>query len=128
MNVAQQQALAWLESHLFLDRNISAQLPIRGEAYGYVFTEVAGVTVLVGPRGNFKVPAVRTYQDDVEAAMNASKLWRKQKERDDADPTRARLYKTGHLRPIIGTNLKCENSHCPCASEDRAALEIRSLG
>ena len=128
MNAAQQEATARLQSAPLRARNLKEALPIRGEAYGYIFTEVAGVTVLIGRRGDFKVPAVRTYPDDVEAAVNAPELWRKQKERDDTNPTRARLYKTGHLRPIVDTHLKCSDVRCPCAYEGHAALEERSLG
>jgi hypothetical protein len=45
MNGQEQQAIARLQSVVLHVRNLTETLPVRGEAYGYVFTEVDGVTV-----------------------------------------------------------------------------------
>jgi hypothetical protein len=75
----QKQKLDQLEDELGIARGT---LPIRGQSEGYVFTEVAGVTVLIArkssnPRGGYIVPAVSSYTETVtptnlDAAIGAN--------------------------------------------------------
>jgi len=97
MNERQKDAIKKLQGRLRSDRNVTATLPDRGEADGgYAFTEVEGVTVVIGPRGGYIVPAVRTYHmDALDAAVEAHVLWDEQKERDDADTLTARNWDRG---------------------------------
>lgn len=81
-----------------LRRRIKQELTMR--EYGRdVFTEVQGVTVKIGPGGGIDLPAIRHYTDALEAAIDAGGIFRRQRERDDANPTRAERFKTGHYNP-----------------------------
>jgi hypothetical protein len=123
------KALNVLQERLIADRNISVKLPNMGENDGYLFTEVQGVTVLIGRNGGYKVPALRRYDNpSLEAAVNARVLWEKQKRRDDADSVKARALRTGHLSPIVHTDLRCGHPHCPCMVEGIVGRQRRSLG
>jgi hypothetical protein len=100
---------------------------------GFLFGEVAGVTVTVAPTGLVNIPAVRTYHPPeyptpVNAAASAGELWAKQKVRDDTNPELARSRRTGHLGPIIDYNLKCRNNACPCAAETGDERRRRERG
>jgi hypothetical protein len=81
-----------------LKRHIKQELPI-DEYNGEIFTEVQGVTVRIGPNGGIELPSIRHYPDPLEAAVDAGGLFRRQRERDDANPARAALFKTGHFNP-----------------------------
>jgi hypothetical protein len=135
MNSTQREKIARLQNELRTRRGVTTALPIVAEKDDYVFTEVEGVTVLVGasggrgPRGGYKLPSVRTYrQKGLDAAVNARDLWERQKERDDADPAIAASWITGHLSPIVNTEWRCTSNSCPCQGEDIGQREGRSLG
>jgi hypothetical protein len=93
----------------------------------YLFTVVQGVTVIVGPAGGYILPAVRTYSEGLETAVNASEFWEIQKRRDDADLEKARGYETGHLSPIVNVEWECGNPDCGCHSQNPAKRRQRSL-
>jgi len=100
---------------------------------GVLFTEVDGVTVTLAPNGLLNVSAVRSYQwpkypTPVIAAACAGELWKRQKARDDANIERARRWRTGHLAPIVGHDLKCGNELCPCQHESANELRRRERG
>ena len=68
MTPKQKEKLDQLEDELAVTRGT---LPIMGEAEGYLFTEVQGVTVLIArkssnPRGGYIVPALHTYTERVK--------------------------------------------------------------
>lgn len=127
MNEKQIEALEKLR--LLLSENGPNQLSDSGENDGFVFTELDGVTVIIGPVGTYIVPAVRSYDEGIETAENAANLWRKQARRDSRDPIKARGFKTGHLNSLIDTAWKCTGkTACPCASEDVRTRRYRSLG
>ena len=103
------------------------------ESRGFLFGEVDGVTVTVTPSGLVNVPAVRTYHPPkystpVVAAASAGELWAKQKKRDDANLELARTRRTGHLGPIVGYALRCQNNACPCNSESSDVRQRRERG
>jgi hypothetical protein len=73
MNPRQQAAMTALQNALLNQRNINTPLPNIGTStQGYVFTEVQGVTVCIGPDGGYILPAVRSYQNSLQAAVNAA--------------------------------------------------------
>lgn len=123
----QREKLNQLEDELRIPRG---SLPIRGiSREGYVFTEVDGVTVVVtlksyNPRGGYKLPSVRTYDETVaptnlDAAVRARQLFDDQ-EREN--------YTTGHLGSIVDTDWKCRDASCDCKDEPYARRMKRSLG
>jgi|ERR1039457_1782783 hypothetical protein len=130
MTAKQKGKLDQLEDELGVTRGT---LPIRGQSEGYVFTEVAGITVLItrkssNPRGGYIVPALSSYTEtttptNLDAAVRAKALFEKQ----TPDPDR----KYGHLNPIVGMDWKCGNGACPCSSEPPEPYErrmARSIG
>ena len=62
MNDKQKAAKQVLQNELRTRRGITKPLPDKGESKeGYSFTEVERVTVCIGPRGGYILPAVRSY-------------------------------------------------------------------
>jgi hypothetical protein len=110
-----------------LQGKLGSEFRVVADAAGYVFTKVESITVLIGPRGGYILPAVRTYSEGFETAVNASKFWEKQKRRDDADLEKAREYETGHLSPIVNVEWECGNPDCGCHSQSPAKRRKRSL-
>jgi hypothetical protein len=112
----QKTALSLLQDKLQKERNIKTPLP-QSEHNGFVFTEVGGVTVRIGSNGGIDIPAVRTYREHPsDAAAIADILFRKQHERDEDDPARARGFETGHLSPRVNFAGRCEEKACRCNS------------
>ena len=116
-----------MEARRQLQDKVKQELPVVVETNDHVFTRVQGVTVTIGLMGAYGLPAVRTYAEGLEAAVNVRPLWNRQKERDDADPLRARAKRTGHLNPIVDANWRWGNESCPCKSESLAIRKHRSL-
>jgi len=107
MNNSQQRAKQVLQEELKKRRGITKPLPARGESEeGYFFTEVEGVTVIIGVRGRFALPAVRTYPKPLYAAIYADEEWKRQ----SADPNCV----TGHFGPLVSTDWYCGSPDCPC--------------
>ncbi|MBZ5612541.1 MAG: hypothetical protein LAO23_00930 [Acidobacteriia bacterium] len=126
VNNRQKAALNRLQNELSMKHGIVQELPIRGEDDGFVFTEVDGVTVVIGPGGGFQLPAVRTYpgtgkpgEKAIDAALDPNYFFRKQSK--DA------IFKTGHLGPTIGVNWTCGIESCPCNHESIDVRKKRSL-
>jgi hypothetical protein len=118
-NQHQQEKLEQLRTAL----GLTEPMPITGEVDGYIFTEVDGVTVVItrssySPRGGFKVPCVRKYDESLDAAVNARSLWEAQRGRDGADSAKAAMCILGHFGPIISTDWRCMIQSCPCQDED----------
>ena len=123
MNSSQKSAMQELESAL------GHRIPVfQDSARGLVFTEVNGVTVIIGAQGSYKIPAVRTYPTGIESAINARSLWNTQKQWDRENPQEAHKRRTGHFSPIVDEGLKCGNNECPCQKENAARRQSRSLG
>lgn len=104
--------------------------PIEADTNDGLFLRVRGVidvTVIIGTRGAYKVPALRHYDPELETAVNAPKLFGEQKRADDADPVMARQHTSGHISPIVGTDLKCGDVRCRCQKEDPKRRRDRSL-
>jgi hypothetical protein len=100
-------------------------LPILGERDGCLFTQVDGVTVLVGPRGRLVAPAIRSYDEPLDVT-SVARLFQAQQKRDRAvNPT---LWRTGHLGPIVGTEWICNRGDCPCHREEYERRMQRSFG
>jgi hypothetical protein len=112
MNDSQELARATLQEQLKKRRNITKPLPGRGESRGYFFTEVEGVTVIIGPRGGFILPAVRTYaakpgETPLDAAVYADDEFKKNLRGE-----------TGHAGAIISSkDWSCGSADCQCARE-----------
>ena len=71
MNNKQLDALKRLEDQLRERRDLASRLPNRGESKEqYLFTEVQGVTVIIGPRGGYQLPAVRRYPETSKPGEN----------------------------------------------------------
>ena|SRR3974390_45453 len=137
MTSAQRVKLTQLGSELAAKRGLIERITAKGEKDGYVFTEVQGVTVIItkvsrNPRGGYKIPAVRTYDEvffptNLDAAVRADELFSAQASRDRLDIAAAKNLKTGHLGPIIKTNWKCVAQDCVCQCETEARRKSRSL-
>ena len=111
MNTSQERAKQVLQEELKKRRGITKALPDRGESdEGYFFTEVEGVTVIIGVRGRYALPSVRTYPKPLYAAVRADEVWKAQ----SADPNCV----TGHFGPIVTTDWSCQNRDCPCKNEN----------
>jgi hypothetical protein len=118
-----------LEKGLAAEKGAKVALPIRHEGSdGLIFTEVDGVTVIIGVQGGYKIPAVRSYPTGVQSAIHARSLWDTQYRWDLDNQLDARNRRTGHLSPIINKELKCGDKHCLCIDENAARLRSRSLG
>jgi hypothetical protein len=79
MNNSQVRAKQVLQDELKKRRGITKPLPDRGESVeGYFFTEVEQVTVIIGVRGRYALPAVRTYANPLYAAVEANRTWKRQ--------------------------------------------------
>ncbi len=111
MNPRQQAAVTALQNALLSQRGINTPLPNRGtSAQGYVFTEVQGVTLCIGPGGGYILPAVRSYPpNSLQAAVDAAVEFQKNK---PGGP-----YKSGHRLGIVGINWSCGDPNCDCANE-----------
>ena len=117
MNTSQTEARKQLQEELRARRGIMKSLPNRGESKeGYSFTEVEGVSVIIGLRGAYQLPAVRTYPETsrpgetaLDAAVDADEHWKRQVKRQN--------YETGHFGPIVDAKWKCKDSECPCRQE-----------
>jgi hypothetical protein len=110
MNSSQERAKQVLQDELKKRRGITKPLPDRGQSEeGYFFTEVEGVTVIIGVRGRYALPAVRTYPKPLYAAVRADEVWREQV----ADPDCV----TGHFDPMVSTDWYCGSRKCPCNHE-----------
>ncbi len=109
MNPRQQAAMAALQNELLNQRNISTPLPNLGTStQGYVFTEVQGVTVCIGPDGGYILPAVRSYQNSLQAAVDAAVEFQK---------NRPGPHKSGHELGIVGIDWSCGGQNCACQNE-----------
>lgn len=129
MNDMQRIAISRVQDALMSQRNVQVVLPIQFEnSDGLVFTEVDGVTVIIGIQGGYKIPAIRTYPTGIESVVNARSLWEQQREWDISNPVEARRRRTGHLRPVVTDELKCGDIDCPCSTDNAARLRSRSLG
>ena len=128
MNNRQEAAIRRLQEALVSQRNVTVTVPVQFEnGDGLVFTEVDGVTLIIGVQGGYKIPAIRSYPTRIESAVNARSLWQQQGEWDLSNPVEARRHRTGHLRPTVGNDLKCGANDCPCSNENTARLRSRSL-
>ena len=127
MNEKQQDTFQRLQDGLSRRGSIQrlSVLEIKDE---FLFTEVDGVTVLIGPKGGFKIPAVRSYPETggpgehaIDAALDPNFFFKKQSQ--DASCA------TGHFHPIVGSNWKCNGAACPCQGQtNEFDLKFRSLG
>jgi hypothetical protein len=129
MNDSQEAAIRRLQEALMSQRNVKIASPLQFEnSDGLVFTEVEGVTVIIGLQGGYKIPAIRTYPTGIESVVNARSLWQQQMEWDIDNPLEAQRRRTGHLRPVVTKELKCGDKDCSCSTENAARLRGRSLG
>jgi hypothetical protein len=114
-----------------LERKLGRKVPVIADTDDGLFIEVSGVTAvteIIVPKGAYKVPALRHYDEGLETAADAPRLWGEQKRRDDEDPVKARQHGTGHLNPVVGTNLKCGDKNCRCQKESDDERKERSFG
>ena len=127
MNSAQKKAIEKLRTELLSRRKTAESPPI--ESDGFVFTEVEGVTVLIGDRGGYRIPAVRTYrQSPLEAAAIAKELFDAQWERDRENLEEASERVTGHFSGRVNPQWYCDNKACPCHSQnDKYVRKGRSV-
>jgi hypothetical protein len=122
MNNKQQNGKAKLQDELKNKRGITQPLPDLGENdKGYFFTEVGGVTVLLGPRGGYLVPSLPSYPEPLDAAVNADNKWKAH----NPDPSCG----TGHCNPVVNIDWFCIGSrNCPCKDESPNQRFRRSVG
>jgi hypothetical protein len=112
-----------------LEEKLGYELLVIAESDGRIFTEVRGVTVIIGPEGAYNIPVLRTYDEGLETAANARILWDKQRRRDESDMLKARERTSGHLNPIINTDWMCSGDMaCRCQNEPDERRKHRSLG
>jgi len=109
MTTAQESTLQKLQAR------IKYKLENTFEYNGDIFTENKGVTRKIGRDGGPEVPALRSYDDAFEAAVNAPTLFRLQQERDGDNPELAHGYTTGHFNPRWDPRTgRCDGSRrCP---------------
>ena len=89
MNNAQRVAIGRVQDALMSQRNVRVVLRIQSEnTDGLVFTEVDGVTVIIGVQGGYKIPAIRSYPTGVDSVVNVRSLW--QQQRGGISPTRSK--------------------------------------
>jgi hypothetical protein len=128
MNAKQSEAKKRLQQELRTKRQIVTALSDKGESEDgkYFFTEVEGVTVIIGPGGGYQIPAVRTYSETgrpgetaLDAAVYADDFFRRQGKRGD--------YDTGHVGSIVGTDWRCNAPSCPCNKESDIGRFSRSV-
>ena len=113
--------------------NINWKESNQPESRGVLFADVDGVSLMVYTDGLISIPAVRSYHSPkyatpMLAALSAKELWAKQKTRDDRTLTRAKSWRSGHLSPIVHSDLKCENFVCPCQGEGPEERQRRARG
>jgi hypothetical protein len=109
MNPKQQTAITNLQNELLNQRGVNTPLPDLGASNeGYEFTEVQGVTVCIGPDGGYILPAVRSYKNSLQAAVDADNAFKK---------NRAGSHKSGHDVGIVGTDWRCGSPSCDCQNE-----------
>jgi hypothetical protein len=128
MNAKQSEAKKRLQQELRTRRQILTPLTDKGESENgkYCFTEVQGVTVIIGPGGGYQIPSVRTYPETgrpgetaLDAAVYADDFFRKQEKRGS--------YDTGHVGSIVGTDWRCNASICHCNKESDIGRFSRSV-
>jgi hypothetical protein len=121
----QKRAIGILQEELGKRRGIAKPLLEKGKSEeGYLFTEVEGVTVIVGRMGGYQLPAVRSYarkkgETPLDAAVYADDEFKKQ----IADEK----YTTGHFSPNVGTDWYCGSSACTCRRESYGRRVRRSI-
>jgi len=119
MNDKQKTAKEVLQNDLRKRRGITTPLPDRGESKeGYSFTEVERVTVCIGPRGGYILPAVRSYGKALDAAVYADDEFKK-----NLDGPR----ESGHDGKIVGTDWQCDSTRCDCKRENYQQRFERSV-
>ena len=91
------------------------------ESRGVLFGDFEGVTLMVYPDGLVNIPARCSWSwcryTLITAAASAKELWAEQKgrdERDNINRKKAQERQGGHLGPIVGPNLRCQEPDCPC--------------
>jgi hypothetical protein len=125
MTDKQVRAFGVLQRELRSRRGIRRPLPDCGESdEGFLFTEVEGVTVIIGRGGGYQLPTVHTYHKKaLDAAVYADDEWKKQ----DSHSSSADHFKTGHLSPVVDIIWRCGSKTCPCASESYDQRLKRSI-
>jgi len=111
-------------------RGLNLSEPERSVDGNYFLTIMAGaVTVSIGPKGGFNIPAVRKYANGsdeypsvFDAVVYADKCW----ERQETLQFDLAVGK-GHDKPIVGADWKCRSAGCPCSSEKLVDRLYRSL-
>ena|ERR1700677_931205 len=103
-----------------LQTRIKQKLEILDEYEGVVLTKNEEVAIRIGSEGGIEMPTLRSYDDPFEAAVDAPKRFRRQRERDLDKPEGGAEFGTGHLNP--GWNLRTGrcigNIKCPrCKSK-----------
>jgi hypothetical protein len=128
LNIKQQAAREQLQQELLTRRQIATLLPNSGESEGgkFSFTEVEGVTVIIGEKGGYQIPSVRRYPETgkpgetaLDAAVYADRHFREQEKRADLG--------TGHLGSIVDTEWRCNDSNCPCQKQSPILRFSRSV-
>jgi hypothetical protein len=126
MNLKQQQALKRLEDRLQSERNLNLTLPRDVENESHLFTEVDGVTVVIGLGGGYQLPAVRSYPETknpgekaIDAAVSARYWFDNQ--------SKTGTFDKGHLNPLVDKEWSCGSEVCPCYHQDRRSRKRRSL-
>jgi hypothetical protein len=111
MNEKQKAAKEVLQNELRKRRGITKPLPERDESReGYSFTEVERVTVCIGLRGGYILPAVRSYRGKaLDAAVFADDEFKKNMEGP---------HESGHDGKIVETDWQCDSSRCNCKHEN----------
>jgi hypothetical protein len=127
MNLKQREALEVLQSRLQSERNLNHPLPDAIENESHLFTEVDGVTVVIGLGGGYQIPAVRSYPETktpgekaIDAAVSA-RFWFDKQSKTAVDDGK------GHVNPIVDADWRCGSGACPCRRQDRPKRKWRSL-
>jgi hypothetical protein len=127
VNTKQQEARELLQLELRARRGIVNPLPDKGESEGgkYFFTDVQGVTVIIGLGGGYQIPAVRSYPETgkpgetaLDAAVCADEHFKKQEKSDCS---------TGHFGPVVNTEWSCNDVSCHCNKESDILRFSRSV-
>jgi len=123
MNDKQRRKREELQRELYARGVIKEPLPYKGVSKeGFVFMEARGFTVIIGIKGGCQIPALRAYDNVLDAITHIDDEWKKQ----DTHPSTASHRDTGHFSPRIKTDWFCESDVCPCKKEPYGARYKRS--
>jgi len=102
------------------------------ESRGVLFADAHGVTLMIYSDGLINIPARCSWDTKkyyhITAAACAKELWSRQKRLDDNNRKKAQERQGGHLDSLVGFDLKCRDTDCPCHKESQDGRQTRARG